>query len=148
MGRWRIEKLEAATMHRPLSEKILICLFIGAGLFASIFGVLRLVMVIEKFQGRDLFWIPIKTDLLCGLELMIAIIAASLPCLKAPTQRVLGRLGFLRPSATNVSLGSFLDKMTFRGEVGHQLDKLPLGHSHGSCDRSQGTASTDISKPL
>ncbi|KAH7117209.1 hypothetical protein B0J13DRAFT_458888 [Dactylonectria estremocensis] len=120
-------------MHRLITEKILIGCLMAAGLLASVFGILRLVILLAKF-GQDIAWMQVKTDLLCGLELMVATLAASLPCLKAPIHRVLRRLGFLHSSTTDASSSSFLARMTFGSHFRRQIGELPLADSSGGPD--------------
>src|SRR4051794_30319093 len=105
-------------MHRARSEKILIGFLMATGLFASVFGVLRIVILLGYFQDRDMVWMAVRSDLLCGLELMIATIAASLPCLKAPTQRVLHHFGVLRSSSTVACV----EQVSFGSHVRRQID--------------------------
>ncbi|KAH7150606.1 hypothetical protein DER46DRAFT_464259, partial [Fusarium sp. MPI-SDFR-AT-0072] len=109
-------------MHRRMREKILIGCLMAAGLLASVFGVLRFLTILTQFQDRNMAWSQTKTDILCGLEVMVAIIAASLPCLKAPTERTLRHFGLLH-SSTNIDASpqSFLDEMAFGDHIRRQI---------------------------
>lgn len=112
-----------------MCEKALIGFLMAAGILASVFGVLRLIILLHQFQNRNMAWLEVVTDLLCGLELMVATIAASLPCLKAPTQRLLYHFGLLSSSSEiDASPDSFLDHMAFGDHIRRQIDDLPLTH--------------------
>jgi len=131
-----------------MREKILIGCLMAAGLLASVFGVLRFLTILTQFQDRNMAWSQTKTDILCGLEVMVAIIAASLPCLKAPTERTLRHFGLLH-SSTNIDASpeSFLDEMAFGDHIRRQIEELPLAH-RSDCSRGfQEISGANISKP-
>jgi len=102
----------------------------ATGLLASVFGVLRLCILLGGFEDREVAWMQVKTDLLCGLEMMVAIIAASLPCLKAPTQRLLYRFSVIHSSPTIDSHRCF-EQVTLDSHIRHQIEELCPEHFSG-----------------
>ena len=122
-------------MRRPKSEKILIGCLMATGLFASVFGVLRLVMLLGDFQDRGMVWLQVRSDLLCGIELMVATIAASLPCLKGPTERVLNRFGVHLSS--HAAHPDRYEQITFDSLDKRRIDELPLTNFDSSTNKSQ-----------
>ena len=127
-------------MHLAKSEKILIGFLMATGLLASVFGVLRLIILLGDFQDQDMVWIAVKSDLLCGLELMVATIAASVPCLKAPTQRVLHHFGVRHSSSTI----AYVEQVSFDSHIRRQIEELSLTHFGGSPDGSQKTGRANV----
>ena len=112
----------------------------ATGLLATIFAALRLFMFLGHFQDQGMVRIAVRGDLLCGLELMVATIAASLPCLKAPTQRVLHHFGVLHSSSTIACV----EQMSFDSHFRDQVEELPLKHFGGSHDGPQTPRRADM----
>ncbi|KAF5844130.1 hypothetical protein GGP41_001043 [Bipolaris sorokiniana] len=132
-----------AKMHRPKSEKILIGFLMATGLIASVFGVLRLVILLGSFQDQGMIGMAVRSDLLCGLELMVAIIAASLPCLKAPTQRVLHHFGVLHSSSTSASYECF-EQISVDSHIRRQIEELSLTQFGSSPGGSKEPGRADV----
>ncbi|KAF5705022.1 hypothetical protein FMUND_12283 [Fusarium mundagurra] len=97
-------------MHRSLLEKILLCGLMGAGLAATAAALVFLIILVGSFG------------------LFLGVIAANLPCLKAPVHRILIQWGIVRrakhPSADGRSPESFLSKMTYGSHLAEQLHDL------------------------
>jgi len=93
------------TLNRPLRERIIIGLLMGLGLVASAASVVKTVVVqqyshhsdkIDRVDGG------LKIALWSNIEEQIGIIAACVPCLRAPFRRFLLRLGITTTRATTV----------------------------------------------
>ncbi|KAF4336516.1 hypothetical protein FBEOM_9625 [Fusarium beomiforme] len=102
-------------MHRSLLEKILLFCLMGAGLAATAAALVFLIILVECFG------------------LFLGIIAANLPCLKAPVHHTLIQWGIVRPAKHGGSPESFLSKMTHGSHVVEQLHDL----SRESCTTSR-----------
>ncbi|KAF4332514.1 hypothetical protein FBEOM_13686 [Fusarium beomiforme] len=123
-------------MHRSLLEKILLCCLMGAGLAATAAALVFLIILVKCFGVcRDALF-NIRLDTCTSLQLFLGVIAANLPCLKAPVHHTLIQWGIVRP-AKHPSAGgspeSFLSKMTNGSHVVEQLHDL----SRESCTTSR-----------
>ncbi|KAH7210137.1 hypothetical protein DER44DRAFT_660159 [Fusarium oxysporum] len=123
-------------MHRSPLEKILLCGLMGAGLAATAAALVFLIILVKCFGVcRDALF-NIRLDTCTSLQLFLGVIAANLPCLKAPLHHILIQRGIVRP-AKHPSAGgspeSFLGKMTHGSHVMEQLHDL----SRESCTTSR-----------
>jgi hypothetical protein len=93
-------------MSRPVRDRIVIGILLALGLVASAASIAKTV-VIQHF-GKDEDVDPISNGLAIALwaavEEQLALIAACIPCLKAPLQRLLVRLNFTSAKETRVVL--------------------------------------------
>ncbi|KAF1969625.1 hypothetical protein BU23DRAFT_476341 [Bimuria novae-zelandiae CBS 107.79] len=80
-------------LKRPRREKIFMCFLMGLGLFAACAAVVRTLTLQEYYTTSDLFRINVKIALWATLELQMALIAATMPTLKAFMERTLVRVG-------------------------------------------------------
>ncbi|EKG09365.1 hypothetical protein MPH_13614 [Macrophomina phaseolina MS6] len=113
-------------MHRSRLEKVLLGCLMAAGLIATGASVARVVLITATL-GRWSAWTDVLNDLLWGVELAIGVIAASLPCLKAPAHEMLRRLGiFHSKNAADASPESFLGHMSHGSHIMRQMNDIPL----------------------
>lgn len=83
------------TLNRPRNEKILISFLMALGLLAT--GVACAKMTtFNSFGSGDPMQATIAPSMYAKLEEIVGIIASCLPCLKAPVQNVLKKMGVLR----------------------------------------------------
>jgi len=99
-------------LHRPMSEKILICCLMATWLVASSTVIVKMATVMySQVHTDDPDYQMLKINLYCGLEMLLGTLAACLPCLKGSVQRLLHHLGIVRsrndPTASPDSPGNF-----------------------------------------
>lgn len=113
-------------INRPLRERIVLALLMGLGLFAAITSMVKTTLV--KFYGvtGDTLWDAIDISLWSFLEEQTGIIAACIPCLKSPFERLLGRLGLL--STIKRTTYYRTDDNTYGDGKSHQLSSLRAGN--------------------
>jgi hypothetical protein len=80
------------TLNRSTREKILICCLMAMGLFAAAIAAYRMSLSKKTFAG-DIMSTTVKMSLWCQMEALVGIIAACVPCLKAPAERLLRQFG-------------------------------------------------------
>jgi hypothetical protein len=80
-------------IRRSLTEKILLVFFMGFGLFASACAAVKIALTPEFFMSEDYFYSGVTMGIFAHLEAHLGIIAACLPCLKAPVTNFLRRFG-------------------------------------------------------
>jgi hypothetical protein len=116
-------------MHRSLLEKLLLGGLMGAGLAATAMALVFLVTLVQCFGlCNDALW-NLRLDIYTTLQLFLGVIAANLPCLKAPVHHILIQWGIIRPAkhpATGVSPESFLGQMTHGSRFAEQLNDFAL----------------------
>lgn len=101
-------------LQRPRREKIFMCVLMGLGLFASCAAVVRTMTLQEFYTSPDMFWLNVKFALWAILELQLALVAATMPTLKAFMERAVVRAGLW-----------FYDEES-EGEVRAEMVKLGL----------------------
>lgn len=83
-------------LSRPMFEKVLLSILMALWLCVSIIAIIRLVKLTEKRMDiTSSLQNLLEVSIWASLEGMIGIIAACLPCLKRPTQRLLEHIGIL-----------------------------------------------------
>ncbi|KAH7347003.1 hypothetical protein BKA66DRAFT_433020, partial [Pyrenochaeta sp. MPI-SDFR-AT-0127] len=131
-------------MHRSWLEKVLLCCLMAAGLMATGASIVRVVIILPAI-ARWSTWLAVVNDILWGLELTIGVIAASLPCLKAPAHEILRRLGIFRPmNAADASPESFLGHMSHGSHIMLQMNDIDLhglGKEHATPPSNNQTGS-------
>lgn len=117
-------------MQRPLREKIILSCLMGLGVFAATASIVKTTLVKNYGVTGDSLWDAIDLTLWSILEEQTGIIAACIPCLKSPFERILHRIGVLssaKPSSHHRS-----HYLTQHGES-HQLSSMRPGRkSHGT----------------
>ncbi|KAK4141311.1 uncharacterized protein C8A04DRAFT_31063 [Dichotomopilus funicola] len=95
------------TLQRPLRERVLVCVLMGMGLVASVFSVMKTVLVQNWVIGRDLgssssdgegevmdvLAQGIAISTFTVLEQLLGVLAACVPAMKGWLQRCLGAMG-------------------------------------------------------
>ncbi|KAF2246217.1 hypothetical protein BU26DRAFT_402018, partial [Trematosphaeria pertusa] len=80
-------------LNRPRREKIFMCVLMGLGLFASCAAIIRTMTLQGFYTSRDIFRTNVTIALWAVLEQQFALIAATIPTLKAFMERTLVRIG-------------------------------------------------------
>jgi hypothetical protein len=81
-------------LNRRTSEKILICFMMSLGLGAGAISSYKISISDKTFRG-DLLADTVPLAMWNELEALLGLVAACVPCLKAPGERALLRLGLL-----------------------------------------------------
>ena len=83
------------TLRRPVGERLLVCLLMGMGLFASIASIVKLCIVLKwpPKPGDDVWAVSTAISTWTVTELFFGIMAGCLPFLKPLIERCLGRIG-------------------------------------------------------
>lgn len=82
-------------IKRPLREKIVVSILMGLGILASAASVVKLTLANKYGGSRVDIYDGVDLTLWSIVEGEVAIIAACVPCLKVPAEKVLRRLGLL-----------------------------------------------------
>jgi hypothetical protein len=80
-------------LNRPRREKVFMCVLMALGLFASCAAIIRTLTLQEFYRSRDLFRTNVTIALWAVVELQFALIAATIPTLKAFVEKALIRIG-------------------------------------------------------
>lgn len=110
-------------LNRPRGEKIFLGVLMGLGLFAALFAILRTVDLQNFYTSKDIFRSSVTPTLWSMLEQEIALVAATIPTLKAFMQRSLIRIGhffYSQESETQVR-----DRLVELGFLGEKEEELP-----------------------
>ncbi len=127
------------TLHRPVRERILVCLLMGMGLFASTSSIVKMLMVLNWVHrpGDDLWSVAVSIATWTSAEQFFGLTAACLPFLKPLVQRCLGTFG--------VSLSQFRSKEVYSG--GPRGTKFRMKPIPVSSSNEEGTISGNVSHP-
>jgi hypothetical protein len=118
------------TLHRPLPEKILISCLMAMGLLATAIAAIKMTTFKDAFLGDPLSSTVIGS-LWAKLEEQVGIIAACIPCLKAPAEKFLHRVGILA-----TKLGQSVELPSFVMPKSRYLATLPVGQMRASNDEA------------
>lgn len=82
-------------LHRPVRERVLVCLLMGIGLFASSASIAKLVIILdwERRPGVDLWSMAVSIATWTVTEQFFGVMAACFPFLKPLVERCLTHLG-------------------------------------------------------
>lgn len=80
-------------LKRPRREKIFMCVLMGLGLFASCAAVVRTLALQDLYTTPDVFRINVSISTWAVLEQNLALVAATMPTLKAFMERTLVKVG-------------------------------------------------------
>jgi len=109
-------------VNRAFSEKVMLCLLMAAGLGATAAACVRFILVLLVYEELPSAVLNVRGDLLCGLEMLLGIIAANLPCLKGPAHNLLTRMGILSPKVSaQASPDSFLEYYNHGTHIRRQI---------------------------
>jgi hypothetical protein len=112
-------------LNRTVTEKVVLCLLLTAGLGATATATVRAVTLLGFYGQYPVAWLSINTDLLSSIEMFLGLIAANLPCLKGPTHRLLIRIGLIDPSTvSDFRFSSFVYKLSHGKHFPYRLSRL------------------------
>jgi len=131
-------------LNRPVRERVLVCLLMGMGLFASVASIVKLCIVLTWVSrpGDDLWSMAVSIATWTVTEQFFAIMASCLPFLKQLVQRCLGRIGFKMTDYHS-------EEMYTDGPRGPNfaLKPIPLSSSDEQNDGSAGTIPGSLDRP-
>jgi len=140
-------------LNRPVRERILVCLLMGLGLFASVASIVKLLIVLNwvRQPGDDLWSMAEAIATWTVTEQFFAITAACLPFLKPLVERLLGRMGFSLTKYPSRELypggprGRSFGMKPIVGSSNNERDNESLTEAAGHPDiaESQGTSKPD-----
>ncbi|KAF2465221.1 uncharacterized protein BDR25DRAFT_91667 [Lindgomyces ingoldianus] len=133
-------------MNRPLREKLVLSILMGLGVFAAAASIVKTTLVKNYGITGDSLWDAIDLTLWSILEEQTGIIAACIPCLKSPFEKVLGRMGLLSSKGRTAYGRSGYQNYGQSGSNGHQLSNLRsnrtgVGMSSGKASDAQSEES-------
>lgn len=82
-----------AKLNRPRREKVFMCVLMGLGLFASVAAIVRTLYIRNINRTTDFFRMNVSVALWAVIEQQFALIAATIPTLKAFLEKSLLKLG-------------------------------------------------------
>ena len=132
-------------LYRTLLEKVLLCGLMAACLLATTAAVVTLATVLGALQHDTAAAANVHLDILTALQLFLGVIAANLPYLKSPVERLLSEWGVFRPRkhAADASPDSFVAKMTHGSHIAGQLQELAVNHVEGGKEESTSCSETE-----
>ncbi|KAH8665066.1 hypothetical protein BGZ60DRAFT_432314 [Tricladium varicosporioides] len=80
-------------LERPFWEKVVITCLMGLGLVACISSIVKIPLINNYGKTGDSLWDSVDLSLWSILEEQMGIIAACIPCLKSPFEKLLRRFG-------------------------------------------------------
>jgi hypothetical protein len=80
-------------LNRPRREKVFMCVLMALGLFASCAAIIRTLTLQEFYRSQDMFRTNVTVALWAVVEQQFALIAATIPTLKAFVEKALIRIG-------------------------------------------------------
>ncbi len=115
-------------IRRSIRDRLIIAFLMSLGLFASAASIVKTVIVQRFDQSSDASGSGLSIALWASIEAQVGIVAACIPCLRAPFLRLLGRLG----------LSSELSGGTAGNKPGWQGQSQPVGHTASRTVRIHG----------
>ena len=118
-------------VQRPLRERVIIGILMGLGLFASAASICKVVAATKYGATGDQTAEGIEVGMWSCLENLVGFIAATIPSLKAPFQKVLGHFGLIsviKPTTYGGSYGQMGGSAYPRGT--NISSKGTMSHSH------------------
>ncbi len=115
-------------IRRSMHDRLIIGFLMSLGLFASAASVVKTVMVQRFNESDDHPGHGMSIALWASIEAQVGIIAACIPCLRAPFLRLLGRLGISTESSSGGT----------GGKSAWQSQSLSVGHANPKLTRLQG----------
>jgi len=83
-------------LNRPLRERVFVCVLMGMGLFASVFSIVKTVIVKDwgdPTAAVDFWAMGVSISTFTVLEQLLGVLAACVPAMKGMLQRCLGAMG-------------------------------------------------------
>lgn len=110
-------------LNRPRREKIFMCVLMALGLFASCAAIIRTLTIQGFYNSQDLFRLNVTIALWAVVELQFALIAATVPTLKAFLEKALIKIGlYFYDESTETQVRDRLVQFGFLGEE-EKLDR-------------------------
>jgi hypothetical protein len=125
-------------LNRPLRDKIVIVCLMGLGLFASATAIVKMALVKDYLISQDPLWDSVSLGLWGYVEQYVGILAACIPTLKAPFEKLLRKVGML--STQDKSQGSKTKdryRNTAEGERSENTMIGEKGYSNGIMKQDQ-----------
>jgi hypothetical protein len=112
-------------LRRPLPERMLIGCLMATGLIAT--GVVGIKMTTFHQVGKRDPFATTYPSLLARMEELLGIIAACMPCLKSPAERMLRRLGVISAHVwSTMTRPSFVNSKAVPADVRHpEIQEIP-----------------------
>ena len=115
-------------LRRPRREKVFICVLMGLGVFAACAAVVRTLSLQDYYTTPDLFRTNVSISMWAILEQQFALIAATMPTLKAVVERLLVRLGeWVYEEESEGRVRGELVRMGLLDEGDTLVDELDMG---------------------
>lgn len=131
------------TLRRPVGERLLVCLLMGMGLFASVASIVKLCIVLRwpPKPEDDIWATSVAISTWTVTELFFGIMAGCLPFLKPLIERCLGRIG--------ISVGRVKEEEIYTdGPTGvglnFMLKPVPISFSDLRNDRSEAASAHGV----
>ncbi|KAK4040117.1 hypothetical protein C8A01DRAFT_46514 [Parachaetomium inaequale] len=83
-------------LNRPLRERVFVCVLMGMGLFASVFSIIKTVIVKDwgdPAAAVDFWAMGVSISTFTVLEQLLGVLAACVPAMKGIFQKCLGAMG-------------------------------------------------------
>ena len=83
-------------LNRPLRERVFVCVLMGMGLFASVFSIIKTVIVKDwgdPTAAVDFWAMGVSISTFTVFEQLLGVLAACVPAMKGIFQRCLGAMG-------------------------------------------------------
>ncbi len=90
-------------LQRPFRDKVVLTFLMGLGVFTSAAVIVKLNFVGNFGKTGDVLWDTVDLAAWSVVEQQVGIIAACVPCLRTPFERILRRLGLLTRKTINGS---------------------------------------------
>ncbi|RDL40551.1 uncharacterized protein BP5553_00530 [Venustampulla echinocandica] len=90
-------------IQRPLREKLMLGFLMGIGLFTTVAVIVKIPLIATFGKTGDVLWDNVNVATWSLVEGQLGIIAACIPCLKSPFERLLRRVGLLSTTTGGIS---------------------------------------------
>ena len=104
-------------LNRPRREKVIMCVLMALGIFASFAAIVRTMTLQNFYTTTDIFRTGVTTTLWAVIEQQVALIAATIPTLKSFMEQTLVKVGlFFYDEGTETQVRDKLVHLGFLGE--------------------------------
>jgi hypothetical protein len=104
-------------LNRPRREKVIMCVLMALGIFASFAAIVRTMTLQNFYTTTDIFRTGVTTTLWAVIEQQVALIAATIPTLKRFMEQTLVKVGlFFYDEGTEMQVRDKLVNLGFLGE--------------------------------
>jgi hypothetical protein len=133
-------------LNRPRREKIFMCVLMALGLLASCAAIVRTLTLREYYTSRDLFRTNVTIALWAVVEQQFAIVAATMPTLKAFLEKAVVRIGlFFYDQGSEAVVRQRLVAFGLLGEEDKEEEGAGTG---GSKAESSGVSEEEFKRKL